>query len=509
MNQEQERNIEELVATFTRIDEKLSHYQEIISLIDWDLQTSTPKKGKASRSEALGTLSQEMFQIALSPELKTVLNELSSPPIFEQLDLITQAKVRERNKEYNRLTKIPTEFYKEYVILSAKAQDIWEEAKENNDFKLFQPSLEKMVEMKRTFAKLYGYENHPYDALLDEYEPGYTVALLDPLFQELRDKTIDLLHKIQSSPHQPKTSFFHQKFDIEKQKELNILALKTLGYDFQAGRLDESVHPFASGLNMNDVRITTHYIEEDVRSALFSTIHECGHALYEQGMNESFKGTILAGGTSMGIHESQSRFLENMIGRSFSFWRYFYKFVQELFPTQFNGVTNEEFCQAINIVEPSLIRIEADELTYNLHIIVRYEIEKGLIDGSIEVKDLPTIWNDKMKEYLGIVPPNDQLGVLQDVHWSSGGFGYFPSYTLGNLYAAQIAHYMKKELPNVNELIEKGEFTPIREWLRENIHQHGRLYTPNELIMRVTGEELNPQYLIEYFTEKYTHIYKL
>jgi carboxypeptidase Taq len=505
----QNKLISTTVASFKALDQRLAHYKEILDLVGWDMQTKAPKKGKSYRSQAVGTLSSDMYHISLSEEMERCLTYLSTPDVFEQLDEATSKCVKERKTEFDKLKKIPADLYKEFVIHAANAQEIWEEARHTNNFALYQPALEKMVKYQKKFIEYFGYEKHPYDALLNEYEPGLTVQTLDPLFADLRTKTIDLLVRIQASPHQPKTDLFNQHFDVEKQKEFSLFVLTQLGFDLNAGRLDVSAHPFASGINISDVRITTRYLENDMRSAIFGTIHECGHALYEQGINPDYQGTSLAEGTSMGIHESQSRFMENVVGRSYEFWSYLYNDLQQFFPAKFDGVELEEFCRAINVVQPSLVRVEADELTYNLHIIVRYEIEKGLMAGEFEVKDLPQIWNSKMKEYLGVSPDSDAEGVLQDVHWSFGGFGYFPSYSLGNLYAAQIAHTMRRQLPNFDLLLEQGEFLTIREWLRENIHQHGKFYSPHELIKKVTGEDLNAKYLIDYFEEKYSKVYKL
>ena len=445
----------------------------------------------------------------MSQDMGQFLEALTAPEVQEQLSAETRAAVRERKNEYTKFKQIPSELYKEFIIHSSDAHDIWEEARRTNNFSHYQPALEKMVDYMRKFVEYYGYEGHPYNALLDSYEPGLTVEKLDPLFADLRQKTIQLLERIQKSPHQPNKEIFNQHFDVNQQREFSLFVLPQLGYDMDAGRLDVSAHPFAMGVNPGDVRITTRYMEDDMRSAIFGTIHECGHALYEQGVNPEYTGTVLASGTSMGIHESQSRFLENIVGRSFEFWTYFYDDLKRFFPEQFDTVPLEDFCRAINVVEPSYIRVEADELTYNLHIMIRYEIEKGLIGGEFEVKDLPQIWNEKMQEYLGVTPPTDALGVLQDVHWSFGGFGYFPSYSLGNLYSAQFAKTMKEQIPNFDETIKKGNFKPIREWLRENIHQYGKLYTPDELVRRVTGEELNASYLVEYLEQKYTKVYQL
>lgn len=496
--------------THKSLNQKITHYYELIGLAQWDLQTGgTQKKGRAARSDAIGSLSAVAFELSVSAEMEECLSVLSDPEYASLIDQQTKAAIRLNKRTFDQFKSIPPDMYKEYVILTTTAHDIWDEAKQTNNFSHYEETLTKIVAFNRQFVEIMGYDGHPYNRLLDSYEPGLTVDQLDPLFSDLREKTIDLLKRIQASPHQPSKDFLNQSFDIEQQKALSQFILPKLGFDLEAGRLDESAHPFATGLNPGDVRLTTHYFEQDVLSALFSTIHECGHGLYEQGINQDLERANLQRAASMGIHESQSRFFENILGRSREFWTYFYPDFKNFFPGQFDQVTIEDFTRAVNTVEPSFIRTEADELTYNLHIMIRYEIEKGLIAGDIEVKDLPVIWNEKMQEYLGIVPPTDTLGVLQDVHWSFGGFGYFPSYSLGNLYAAQITHTMKQQLPDFNEIIARGELSTIREWLRENIHQYGSLYTPNELIERVTGEPLNAKYLIAYFEEKFTKIYKL
>ncbi|WP_202079928.1 carboxypeptidase M32 [Caldalkalibacillus salinus] len=501
--------IKEALDSFKTLDQKITYFEELLGVVSWDLQIDAPKKGRQQRSNAIGALSTEVFELSMSDEMGACLDTLSSPEAQDQLDEVTRATVRVRKREYDKSKRIPADLYKEFVILTSNAHDIWEEARKTNNFEHYRPTLEKIVDITRQFADIYGYDTHPYNALLDNYEPGLTVETLDPLFKDLREKTIQLLDRIQQSPHQPRKEIFEQSFDIEKQKAFNLFVLPQLGYDMDAGMMAESAHPFATGLNTNDVRITTRYLENNMRSAIFGTIHECGHALYEQGIDSEYEGTALREGTSMGIHESQSRFLENMVGRSQAFWSYFYNDLKTYFPQQFEDVSLEDFSRAINTVEPSLIRVEADELTYNLHIMIRYEIEKGLLSGDIEVKDLPQVWNEKMEEYLGVVPPNDADGVLQDVHWSFGGFGYFPSYALGNLYAAQFMNQMKQDIPNLNDVIEKGAFHTIREWLKKHIHTHGKLYTPNELVQRVTGEELNAKYLTDYFEEKYADVYRL
>lgn len=332
---------------------------------------------------------------------------------------------------------------------------------------------------------------------------------MDRVFSQVRERIVPLVKAISDTEYKPKTDFLLNHFPKENQRRLSEFLLKEIGYDFQAGRLDETVHPFEITLNRNDVRVTTKYDEKDFRTAIFGTIHECGHAIYEQNISEELEGTLLCSGTSMGIHESQSLFYENFVGRNKHFWQRYYQSLKDFSPEQFEGISLDEFYEAINESKPSLIRIEADELTYALHVMVRYEIEKALFNDEISVEELPKIWNDKYEEYLGIVPPNDAQGVLQDVHWAGGSFGYFPSYALGYMYAAQIKNAMLKEMPNYDELIETGRFDVIKGWLTKQIHQYGRTKEPLEILKDVTGEELNAQYLIDYLEQKYKGIYNL
>jgi carboxypeptidase Taq len=345
--------------------------------------------------------------------------------------------------------------------------------------------------------------------LLDHYEPGLTVEKLDKLFGDLRASLVPLVQKIKDAPDKPNSSILERDFDPDKQKEFVVDVLKKIGFNFDAGRLDVSAHPFATGINPGDVRLTTRYYRNNLRSAVFGAIHEGGHGMYEQNISKDLIGTGLCTGASMSIHESQSRFWENIVGRSYGFWKHFYPQLVKLFPESLGDVRLEEFHRAINEVTPSFIRVEADEVTYNLHIMLRYEIEKKLFNGEIEVKDLPGLWNQLMEEYLGITPPNDALGVLQDVHWSFGLFGYFPSYSLGNIYASQITHAMKKDLPNFDQLVENGEFAPILSWLVDKIHRHGKMKDPLDLLREVTGEDVNASYLVAYLEEKVSKIYQL
>ncbi len=499
-------SVAELEKEFLQYVRKMSSYNEALGLIYWDLRTGAPKQGVEKRSEVIGMLSSEVFKMSVSEEMSQYLAQLTGE---KRISEITRKTLEECQKEYDQNKKIPPEEYQEYVILQSKAETVWEEAKAKSDFSLFQPYLEKLVEMTKRFIHYWGYKENKYDTLLDLYEPGITVSTLDRVFAELREKIVPLVKQVSDSPHKPETDFLFERFTKEKQRLFSLQILKQMGFNFQAGRLDETVHPFATGLNPGDVRVTTKYDEQDFRTAVFGTIHEGGHALYEQNLSKDLIGTPLCSGTSMGIHESQSLFFENFIGRSLSFWKHNYELIKNYSDGQFDEVRLLDFYRAINESKASLIRIEADELTYPLHIIIRYEIEKGLFNDEIEVKDLPEIWNGMYEKYLGIRPKNDAEGVLQDVHWAGGSFGYFPSYALGYMYAAQFKHKMLEEFPEFEQLLEKGDFLPIKNWLNKHIHQYGKMKKPLEILKDTTGEGLNANYLIEYLTGKYRDIYQL
>lgn len=498
----------DVLKSFRETIRKIKSYEEALAVLYWDLRTGAPRKGMDNRSEVIGSLSADQFKLSTSPELGEWISTLEESAVYAELSEIDQRLVTETRKEYDRSVKIPPKLYQEYVVISSQSESKWEEAKESNDYASFQPYLEKVISYTNQFIDLWGVKETRYDNLLDQYEPGMTVAELDPVFGGLRAKLVPLAEAIAASPHQPDNSFLKQNYDKSAQKAFSLYILEQMGYNFEAGRLDESVHPFATGISPGDVRITTRYLVDDVTSALFGTIHEGGHALYEQNIMEELIGTTLCTGTSMGIHESQSRFWENVIGRSRPFWNRYFGELQKRFPGQLD-VSVDQFYRGNNVVTPSLIRIEADELTYNLHIIIRYEIEKLIFNEGVKASDLPAIWNEKYKEYLGITPPNDAEGVLQDVHWAGGAFGYFPSYSLGNMYAAQFADTLEKEQKGFWTNVGNGELLPVKEWLTERIYKYGRLRTPSELIKNVTGKPLDPQYLVDYLTKKYTDIYKL
>lgn len=503
------KNFAKYKGLFLEYVKKISYYHNALALLHWDMVTGIPEKGVSERAAVIGLLSTESFKMSTSDEMKNYLDYFTEPEINKKLDTQMKGIVRECKKEYDRFKKIPEDKYREYVQLKAEAESIWEKAKNNDDFEMFRPYLEKIVNYIMDFIDIWGYKGNRYNTLLDFYEPGMTVEKLDDIFANLRENIVPLLAEIKDARDKPDDSILKQYFDPEKQKKICITLLEKIGYDYKAGRLDESEHPFTIGVNKGDVRVTTHYYPHNVTSAIFSALHEGGHGIYEQNISPELNGTPLYDGASMGIHESQSRFWENILGRSYNFWKTHYEQLQKLFPDQLNDVSLETFYRSINKAEVSPIRVEADELTYNLHIMVRYEIEKGLLNQEIEVGNLPQIWNQKMNEYLGLEPANDQEGVLQDVHWSNGLFGYFPSYTLGNIYAAQFYNTIQKEIPNYNELVSNGNLIPIKEWMSEKIHKHGKLYSPSDLVKQVTGEEINAKYLTDYLTEKYSKIYNL
>ncbi len=494
---------------FRELTGQIKQYEEILGLVYWDMRTGAPRKGVEQRSEAVGALSAETFKLSTSEEMGELLQQLNKPEQSAELGEIDRRLVEETTKDYERNRRIPPDMYREYVVLTSQSESAWEEAKANDDFANFVPYLEKIIDFNRKFIELWGVKTTPYDTLLDMYEPGLTTEELDRLFGELRARLVPLAEQIASSGNRPDTSFLVGEFAKEAQKKFSNLILKEMGYDFEAGRLDESVHPFATGLNKNDVRITTRYLPDDLTSALFGTIHECGHALYEQNIKDELATTPLCTGTSMGIHESQSRLWENMVGRSFGFWSQYLPALKAHFPGQLDDVSTEVFYRGINVVEPSLIRIEADELTYNLHIMIRYEIEKMLFNEGLNPRDLPEVWNRKYEEALGVTPPSNAQGVLQDVHWSGGAFGYFPSYSLGNMYAAQIMDIARQEIPDLDDQIASGQLLPLKDWLTDKVYQYGKLQRPAEIIERISGKPLQSSYLCDYLENKYRDIYRL
>lgn len=500
--QTQNKKIQDILNYYREI----SYLQKINSVLDYDLNVSMPSKGSESRASHAAYIEELIVSKWKNPNFREMIQDAQTLELNE----FEKAIVRNIERQGKMYWRVP-----EQILINLKKETSiafvkWSEAKSKSDFSIFVDSLEKIINLVIEMADHIGYTSNRYDALLDQYEPGLNFEMFNDIAKKLRTFLSDFVAKIVNSKNYTDiNSGFDTEvyYDIQDQKKLSEFIAYKLGYDYEAGRLDVSAHPFTSNLHRTDVRITTRYDLRDFRESLTSTIHEVGHALYEQGINPEFDDTPLEGGVSLGIHESQSRFYENQVGRSKYFIEYIREFLGLLFPSV-RKINNEQLYRFFNQVKPSFIRTEADEVTYNLHIILRFEIEELLINKKIKVKDLPEIWNDKMQELLGIRPQNDKEGVLQDVHWSYGYIGYFPTYSLGNLYSAQIAHKMKEEL-DIEYLISRGEFIEILNWLRKNIHIHGSLYYPNELINRVTSEDLNPDYFIKYIREKYTEIYHL
>ena len=498
------QEISEQLDNVKRYISNIEQLNKLMNITYWDTKIIMPKKGLEQRAETLSYLDGQIFKAITSDEVKKFIDYFN--PIINELSDVDKAMIRNLKDSYDSIKKIPEETYTEFSKVSALAQSAWEEAKEKNDFKIFQPHLEKVVNFQREFAEYYGYKDNKYDALLDRYEKGLTVKKLDKVFAELRQGILELLDYIKQSKKNISRDYLNQKFSIDKQRELSDFLLDIIKFDKEAGFLDETEHPFTLNIGNKDVRITTHYFEDDLLSNMFSVIHEGGHALYEMNIPSELTGTGLAEGASMSIHESQSRFYENIVGRSKEFLSVVFPKIKELFP-KLECISLDDFYKAVNYVSPSLIRTDADELTYSLHIIIRYEIEKQLINGEIEVKDLPQVWKEKYVEYLGVEPKNDKEGVLQDMHWSDGSFGYFPSYALGNLYGGQFLHKMLQDNPDALKDIEKGNIEYINNWLKDNIHKYGCIYTPEELINKVTGEDLNTKYFLDYLNRKYKEIY--
>lgn len=486
------------------LNEKVSNLNYCLNMIYWDMETEKdyPEKAVEKTSTVIEFLSKELTTLTTSPQTKKMLDYLSLHK--EELSTIDKRQVEILLRDYERTSKIPLEMLGKYAGLQVKAQNIWVEAKGKNDFSLFAPYLKELIEYNRDFIKILGYKDHPYNCLLEGGEYGMTVAKLDDFFGTLREHLVPLAKEVISKFEKFNTKFLNCSISIEKQKEFGKFLASYIGFDLKKGLIKESEHPFCMGMNQNNVRFTSHYYENNFLSSMYSILHEAGHGIYEQNMGNDLEFTCLSQGASMGIHESQSRTFENIFGRNYNFLKGIYPKLLEFFP-EFGNISLDDFYKAINKPENSLIRIESDELTYSLHIMIRYEIEKMLFEGTIEVDDLPKIWNEKIKAYLGIDVPIDAKGVLQDVHWAGGMFGYFPSYSLGNAYASQIIEVLKKDL-DLDQLLLAGDFVTITKWIGEKIHKHGSLYDPNDLIRNICGEELNPMPFINYLKEKFNAI---
>lgn len=487
---------------------KINQYEQASNILQWDMQTCMPYNGGDSNTDVLTMLSSKSFELSVSDKMKDLLDNLTNPETFNNLDSISKKMISECKKQYDDNKNIPSNLYSKYIQVVSQSEQTWQKAKSDNDFKTMVPYLKEIIELTK---EMYSYSKpnvDTYNALLDDYEKGITANQLDTIFKELKEGTIPLIEAI-SKNDKINQHIFNGHYPIHLQERLSNYFLDVINFDFKSGCLSQSEHPFTTGINSPyDVRITTNYDINDIRSSLFSVLHEGGHAIYEQNINPKLVGTRLNTGASMGIHESQSRFYENIIGRNLSFWKKHYNKVCEILPS-YSNISLDKFYKGINSVEPSLIRIDADELTYNLHVIIRFELEKALFSGNLEVKDLSTAWNDKMKEYLGIIPKDDTTGVLQDCHWYSGLFGYFPSYSLGNIYSGQFLNQIEKELGPIDGLIEDDRLVDINNWLKVNIHQYGLMKSPTEIIKDSCNSSIDTKPIIKYYTNKYSNIYNL
>lgn len=482
--------------------ERAQAFQTAKVLFEWDNETLAPKEAGPNTSKVVGTLSSEYFSVITDEKVKCLVKKCQD----EELTEAEAAIVRELSEEIEKLECVPSKEYREFAELTSEATRVWAKARKDKDFESFAPTLKKIIEYTKKFASYRAKNGQKlYDLLLDDYEKGFDMKTLDQFFGTLKEQLVPFLKKLTDSGTMIEDSFLTGDYKDEDQEAIGRFFAEYVGFDFDKGVMAVSAHPFTTNLHNKDVRITTSY-NSHVDDSLFSVIHESGHAIYELGIPDELTQTLVGQGASMGMHESQSRFFENIIGRNEAFWVPVYEKLQKQFPKQLGNVSREQFVKAINKVEPSLIRTQADELTYSLHVLIRYEIEKKLIEEDLDVEALPELWADKYEEYLGVRPKDVSEGVLQDIHWSQGAFGYFPSYALGSAFGAQLYEYMKKQM-DFEGLLEKGDIRTIREYLRKNIHQYGKLKTSREMLKDITGEDFNPQYYIDYLTDKYGKLY--
>lgn len=478
------------------------------AVLGWDHQTYMPPQGAEERGSQLATIARISHLKMTSAEIGELLDSLSDEAARLDPDSDEARLIKVTRREYDKRTRVDADWVADFAKETTVGQSAWQEARAKQDFSIFQPRLERIVELRRQYANFFAPYTHIYDPLLDDFEPGMKTADVQAIFAVLRKEQVTLLKEILDKP-QVDDSFFHQVYPKQGQWDFGVEVVTSFGLDWERSRQDEAAHPFTTTFGLDDVRITTRFMEEMVSSSLFSTMHEGGHALYELGYARSLGRTPLAEGASLAVHESQSRMWENLVGRSRPFWRHFYPRLQAMFPAQLQGVGMEDFYRGINKVQPSLIRVEADEATYNLHVMLRLEVEIALMEGSLAVADLPEAWNTRMQEYLGVSPANDAQGVLQDVHWSSGLIGYFPTYALGNLISVQLWEKIQEDIPGLEAQIEQGQFGELLGWLRSNIHRHGAKFEPQELVQKVTGSKIEPAPYLRYLRSKYGEIYKL
>ncbi len=505
MNEKTTRLTEELY----KLTGEITILNSCQSVLDWDERTYMPPKGSENRANQVSLLAGIVHDKFTSPRIGEIINELIYAGIDPESEGVDSANLREIKRAYDKAVKVPKSLVEELSRTITMGQRAWQEAREKSNFASFRPWMEKIVKLKRQQAEAVGYKDVAYNAMLDDYEAGASTTHISKVFAGLRDELVKLLTNIRDSGIEPDRTIITREFPVESQRQFGTDAAKAIGYDFESGRLDETVHPFCTGFGPGDIRITTRYHKNHFPQAFFGILHEAGHGIYEQGLPADHYGTPCGESVSLGIHESQSRMWENMVGRSRSFWKYFFPRAQKTFPESLGGVSLEQFYFAVNDVRSSYIRVEADEATYNLHILLRFEMESAFFNGDIDIADVPGLWNEKFKKYFGIKPENDAQGCLQDVHWSAGLIGYFPTYTLGNLFAAQFFARARQELGDLDAQFAKGDFKPLFGWLRQNIHGHGQRYRADDLVKKVTGEALTHKYLVDYLNAKYGELYKL
>ncbi len=507
---------EDLLPNYRKLLEKfkdLAVFQSAESIIIWDLETMMPPKAIKLRSQQLALLSQIEHKMSTDPEIGTLLKKTTTHPENDKLNAMQRRNIYLIKKNYDEQTKLPEELVMETAKQQTITVDIWKKAKAAKNFALFKPELEKLVELRKKAADiLMKVKETPtrYDALIDIFEPKMTAKSITKVFDELREGLVSILKKCESAPKQPDISILNRSVPIETQRKVAVALAETVGYDVTSkeagGRIDETEHPFTNGY-YDDVRITTHYYENKFASSVFSVLHEAGHAIYEQNLNPEWMYQPVGAGCSSGLHESQSRFVENIVGRSYDFWSHFLPKLKQLAGTSLSGISLDKFVHTINNVQPSKIRVDADEVTYCLHIIIRFNIERDLLADKITVSELPQIWNQSYEDYLGIKIENDSEGVMQDTHWASGAFGYFPSYALGNIYSGQLLAKMEKDLPQWRNHLAKGNFNTTKQWLAQNVHNQGNLHDPADLIRKITGETLTVKPYLKYLNEKYSKLY--
>lgn len=481
----------------------------IAELLQWDERTLLPPAAGAYRAEQITYLAAQIHARQTDARVGQWLSELSAGELARDPHSDAGATIRLMQREFDKLTKVPTALIQALSRATVLGQQSWAAARKNNDFASFAGALSEIVKLKREQAEAVGYRESRYDALLDDYEPGETTANVARVLEELRQELVPLVAEIAASGRRPKLDILHREFDVAAQERLAVRAASAIGFDFQRGRLDVTDHPFCMEMGPDDCRLTTRYDSRFFSMAFFGVLHEAGHGLYEQGLRSDQYGLPPGRYVSLGIHESQSRMWENLVGRSEAFWRYFFPQAREVFPDSLGDVALGDFYFAVNDVRPSLIRVEADEVTYNLHIIIRFELEQALLNGDLAVSELPGAWREKYQHYLGLEPPRDADGVLQDVHWGAGLIGYFPTYALGNLYASQFFAAADEELGGLSDLFASGEFQPLLQWLRDRIHKRGQCFSATELVENVTGKPLGHQALLSQLRTKYAPLYGL